>query len=216
MEQGRVGELQSAMRDDPLTTAAIFERDRYVVVPSLLKQPSLNQFYRYAIQRADSQRMLSGDEQVSGTPRAYGDFIMDGLLESLLPAVERATGLALYPTYSYFRVYKHGDLLPKHTDRSACEISVSLCLGFENEKLWPILIEGPHGLYSADLEPGDALLYRGIECPHWRERFEGQHLSQVFLHYVDQDGPYAEWKFDKRKSTAEGYCAEGQRFKGRV
>jgi hypothetical protein len=42
------------------------------------------------------------------------------------------------------------------------------------------------------------LLYRGIECPHWREAFEGDRQVQVFLHYVDQKGPLADWKFDKR------------------
>lgn len=54
-----------------------------------------------------------------------------------------------------------------------------------------------------NLEAGDALLYRGIECPHWRTHFEGDHQAQVFLHYVDQQGPCAEWKFDKRDSLTD-------------
>jgi len=122
-----------------LTTAAVFERDRYVVLPSLLKQPSLTKLYHYACKVSELLAVLSpGDDQVVGTPRAYGDFMMDGLLGDLLPEIERASGLALFPTYSYFRVYKHGDTLAKHTDRPACEISVTLCLGFEGEKPWPI------------------------------------------------------------------------------
>src|SRR3977135_2366142 len=122
-----------------LGTAAIFERDRYVVLPALLKEPSLSQFYRYACKSAESDRVARGDEQVPGTPSSYGDFVMDGLLESLLPEIEHASGLALFPTYSYFRMYKHGDILAKHTDRPSCEISVTLCLGFEEGKSWPIL-----------------------------------------------------------------------------
>jgi hypothetical protein len=59
---------------------------------------------------------------------------------------------------------------------------------------WPIWIEGPNGTYSVDLEAGDGLLYRGTECTHWREVFEGQRQTQVFLHYVDQHGPHTEWK----------------------
>jgi hypothetical protein len=191
-----------AMRvEETLTTAAVFERDRYVVLPSLLKQPSLGQFYRYACKNADSRAMRPGDDQVSGTPASYGDFMMDGLLDSLQPEIEAACGLALFPTYSYFRVYKNGDTLARHSDRPACEISATICLGFEEEKSWPIWIEGPQGTSSVDLGPGDALLYRGIECPHWREAFDGNHQAQVFLHYVDQNGPNAEWKFDKRAST---------------
>jgi len=46
---------------------------------------------------------------------------------------------------------------------------------------------------------GDAVLYRGMDKHHWRERYtEGKWQAQVFLHYVDADGKHAEWKFDKR------------------
>jgi PKHD-type hydroxylase len=46
---------------------------------------------------------------------------------------------------------------------------------------------------------GDAALYRGMDKVHWREPYkEGKWQAQVFLHYVDADGPHAEWKFDKR------------------
>ena len=181
--------------------AAAFEQNRYVVLSSLLKEPTLTQAYRYACTMADAGRMRTDDDQVAGTPSAYGDFIMDGLLEKLLPDIERASGIQLFPTYSYFRVYKNGDILARHTDRPSCEISVTLCLGFEGEKSWPIWVEGRHGVFSADLKPGDVLVYRGMECPHWREAFEGIRQAQVFLHYVDQNGPCAEWKFDKREST---------------
>jgi len=191
-----------AERRGTINTAAIFERDRYVVLPSLLKEPTLSQFYRYARKTAMAGRMGSGDDQVPGTPCSYGDFMMDGLLNTLLPGIEESSGLKLFPTYSYFRVYKKGDTLAKHTDRSSCEISVTLCLGFEEGKSWPIWIEGSRGTSSLNLEAGDGLLYRGRECPHWREAFEGVSLAQVFLHYVDQNGPCAEWKFDKGRSTA--------------
>ena len=116
----------------------------------------------------------------------------------LLPQAEDITQLKLFPTYSYFRVYHRGDVLAKHTDRESCEISLSLCLGYEGDKPWPLMVEGPQGISSADLAPGDALLYRGIECPHWRETLANERNAQVFLHYVDQNGPYAEFKYDKR------------------
>ena len=54
--------------------------------------------------------------------------------------------------------------------------------------------------YGASLSPGDALLYRGIDCFHWREPYLGSRLVQVFLHYVDRDGPHAGQKFDGRKT----------------
>lgn len=183
-------------------SAAVFQRDRYVVLPSLLKEPSLTQLYQYACKVTQFGLVTDGDDQVPGTPCAYGDFMMEDLLMSILPEIEKASGLALFPTYSYFRVYKTGDTLAKHRDRPACEISVTLCLGFE-DKSWPFWIEGPKRTSSVTLQAGDALLYRGRECAHWREMFEGHRQTQAFLHYVDKDGPHAEWKFDKRKSLTE-------------
>jgi hypothetical protein len=55
-----------------------------------------------------------------------------------------------------------------------------------------------------------------MECAHWRAAYEGSHLAQVFLHYVDQHGPHAEWKFDKRPSLTglpgqKDFTTEAQR-----
>ena len=109
----------------------------------------------------------------------------------------------MFPTYSYFRKYKRDDELRKHKDGPSCEISVSLYLEYEAATPWPLWIDGHEAPAAVPLQPGDAMLYKGVECAHWREPFEGDHLVQVFLHYVDQRGPYAEWKYDKRKSLAE-------------
>jgi hypothetical protein len=66
---------------------------------------------------------------------------------------------------------------------------------------WPIMIECSHGTVAVELAPGDAVLYRGIECAHWRDAFEGNHIARVILNHVDQNGPCAEWKFDKRPAS---------------
>jgi hypothetical protein len=142
---------------------------------------------------------MGHDPRSPGAWAAPGDLFTDGLLMDLLPLAEDVTQLSLFPTYSYFRVYKRGDILVKHTDRPACEISVTLCLGYEAEEPWPLLLESPAGVLPIELEPGDALFYRGTECMHWREPMNGERAAQVFLHYVNQNGPYAEWKYNKRK-----------------
>ncbi len=177
-------------------------RDGYVVLRSPVARPRVSLLRRYAILRAGRGTMDVGDGQVLGTPAAYGDFLMDGLLNDLLPRIERASGLKLFPTYSYFRVYKRGDALRKHRDRPACEISATLSLGYEPDQPWPLWIQGRRGAASVLLAPGDALLYLGIECAHWRRPFHGDRCVQAFLHYVDQNGPNAEWRFDKRPSLA--------------
>lgn len=193
------------MKIDPVTTetARLFDRDRLVVLRRLLEDRELSLLYRYAGKVALLGAMHRGDSQVPDAPCSYGDPIMEGLLSKLLPMVEKASGLSLFPTYSYFRVYKTGDVLGRHTDRPSCEVSLSVCLGYEGPGPWPIWIEGPRGVVSVSLETGDGLLYRGIECPHWRAPFEGSRLAQTFLHYVDQQGAYSQWRFDKRSSLTD-------------
>jgi hypothetical protein len=177
-----------------------FRRDGYRVVPQLI-EPALAEFlFSYVHTKFASLLLGAGDRQVPNTPTGYGDPTFDGLLEYLRPRIEGHCGLALYPTYSYFRLYKRGDVLKRHRDRPACEISVSLNLGQVPAEPWPIYVEGDAGPYGALLAPGDALLYRGIDCFHWREAFQGSRMAQVFLHYVDRDGPHADQKFDGRKT----------------
>ena len=49
-----------------------------------------------------------------------------------------------------------------------------------------------------DMENGDAVIYLGCELEHYREEFEGEWSSQVFLHYVDSEGPNKDHFKDKR------------------
>lgn len=95
-------------------------------------------------------------------------------------------------------MYKNGNSLAPHKDRPACEISVTLMLGCESDVNWPIHFETNGGEIEIEMEPGDAIVYRGCDLKHWRQRFYGDHHAQDFLHYVDQAGAYAEHKFDKR------------------
>jgi hypothetical protein len=64
---------------------------------------------------------------------------------------------------------------------------------------WPIFMKGN----KVTLMPGDLVIYRGCELEHWREPLI--HPSDVwhvqgFFHYVDANGPYSEFKYDKRSS----------------
>jgi predicted 2-oxoglutarate/Fe(II)-dependent dioxygenase YbiX len=100
------------------------------------------------------------------------------------------------PTYSYARVYKKGDVLAKHVDRDACEISLTIHL--DGDEDWSIYIENPSGdKIPVTLKSGDALLYLGCTAPHWRESFTGNFYSQVFLHYVRSNDKKSYTYFDK-------------------
>jgi hypothetical protein len=176
-----------------------FAKTRYAVVRSALRKDKRQFLFEYALTLLGRVVSPNGDSQVPGTPFAYGDFLAEGLLRDLQPLVENHCGLTLYPTYSYLRLYKHGDCLKRHVDRPACEISATLCLGYTPDLPWPIWVEHPGHAEPITLLPGDILIYRGIDIPHWRETYPGERLAQVFLHYVDRSGPHREWKFDKRQ-----------------
>jgi alkylated DNA repair dioxygenase AlkB len=142
------------------------------------------------------------DEQCPVSEAIHGTPTFDKLLEDLLPHFEKACGKRLYPTYSYARLYKPGEELKNHRDRPACEISATLTLGWSG-KQWAIYMGDHEDKSNASeiyMNIGDAVLYRGMEKYHWREKFEGEWQAQVFLHYVDADGPHADQKYDGRKS----------------
>jgi hypothetical protein len=175
-----------------------FARQGYVVLPSLV-EPSLKNFlWSYVHTKSASKLLSTGDALVPSAPGAYGDPTFDGLLEFLRPRLEEHIRIMLLPTYSYFRIYRHGDMLKRHRDRPACEISISLNLGQEPADPWPLYIDGKTGVHSAILLPGDSLIYRGVDYYHWRERYEGNHVVQAFLHYVERDGAHKDQKFDQR------------------
>ena len=138
--------------------------------------------------------------QVPDTYAHYADIAMETLLLKCQPAMEKATGLKLYPAYTYARIYKKGDVLKRHIDRFSCEISTTMNLGGDP---WPIYLE-PSGKKNKkgikiDLNPGDMLVYRGEDLEHWREKFKGKECIQVFLHYNNSETPGAKDNmFDKR------------------
>ena len=179
----------------------MFERKGYAPMRSLIGDPLLGFLWRYVLER-ESAGTMEADPDWPGTPVASRDVVMEHMLERLRPEVEAASGRRLFPTYSYLRLYKTGNILEAHVDRPACEISLSLNLGQDPPVAWPLWLRGPSGPQAVELQPGDAVLYRGTEIEHWRDPYAGVQAAQVFLHYVDQDGPHAEWKFDKRDALA--------------
>lgn len=178
----------------------MFAEKGYCVVKNALKKDLLDFVTQYTFfdeMQSDSEE----DAQVPNAHSKYADPAMETVLLTLLPLMEKTTGLELNPTYSYYRIYYPGDELEKHKDRPSCEISCTLCFNFSyNNYEWPIYMEG-NGVV---LNPGDMIVYRGTELEHWRDRFdindENAWHVQGFFHYVDKNGIHADWKYDKRDS----------------
>ena len=172
--------------------AISYELANFVFNYFLLKQDAVDFMYKNNITYDNGMLGTWTDEQIPNTYSHYADFAMETLLVKMLPVMAKETGLNLVPTYSYARIYKHGDELKKHKDRPSCEISTTINLGGDP---WSIFIEGTKVL----LEVGDMLVYSGCDLEHWREPFDGNICGQVFLHYNHVNGPFAEKnKFDGR------------------
>ena len=180
-----------------------FKEKGYVHLKDFLHEDSCKELAN-ELKRLVSENKTVKDEQCPKSEAIHGTVTFDKLLEDLTPHFEQASGLKLFPTYSYARLYNSQDEeLKVHKDRPACEISASLTLDFEGD-VWPIFMganEDKSEATEVKMEIGDAVMYRGCDIYHWREAYkEGKWQAQVFLHYVDQNGPHAEWKYDKRAS----------------
>ena len=178
------------------TEPSSFQRDGYVVSRNVFDRRSVDIYATYAL-TLDDQSFRRPDQKTGFRDR-YADTLMESILLHLQPAMEQASGLRLFPTYSYLRIYETGAVLTRHKDRRACEISASLTLGYDAAETWPLWLETHQQQRSIMLEPGDMLVYKGREVPHWRDRFDGHFWIQAFFHYVDADGPLASYKFDRR------------------
>ena len=161
-----------------------FQDNKYCVVKKVISKETADIITQYAL--FDEMQNYNGeiespDKQVPNAHSVYGD-----------PAME-----------AIYRVYRDGDSLPIHKDRPACEISTTICFNydFNNHKFqWPIYV----GDTEIKQEPRDMTIYRGFDLEHYREKLElnDEEVWQVqgFFHYVDANGPFAEWKYDKRSS----------------
>ena len=141
-----------------------------------------------------------GDTQAPGDYSKYGDPIFDTLLNLSLEQMQTLTGKDLVPTYTYHRLYTKGTPLKRHKDRHSCEISTTVCLGYDNSNVdaktypdwdWPMFVKEKDGTeIPVHMKPGDMIIYRGCEIEHWREPLWGNNHAQVFLHYNEKDGEY--------------------------
>ena len=195
----------------------MFKKNKYVVIKQAIDKDLALFLYNYFLMKKQvfdtsiNTKYISPYEtflgfyenqtqQIPNTYSSYSDIAMETLMLKCQPIMEKTTGLKLYPSYTYARIYKKGDVLKRHKDRFSCEISTTMNLGGDD---WPIYLEpsgevGKKGI-KVDLKQGDMLVYSGCELEHWRNKFKGKECVQVFLHYNNRKTPGAKDNmFDKR------------------
>jgi len=139
------------------------------------------------------------DDLVENSTGYYAPIFLESLLVYLQPLIEKTVSKKLYPTYSYGRIYYRDNELKKHKDRGASEYGVSCCIYKEVD--YPLFFEDGK-IIPYELEVGDIVVYEGMKYNHWREPYKGNKHTQVFLMYVDVNGQYSDWKYDKREGIA--------------
>jgi len=181
-----------------------FREKGYTLVKNAIK-PELRDFITQYSLFDEMQDFTPDGIQVPKAHSKYADPAMEAMLLHIHPLMEKHTGLELYPTYSFYRVYRNGDILHPHKDRPSCEISTTICFNYsydDSQYSWPIIMNGN----KIDMNPGDIVIYRGVDLEHSREEFtppgDDWHV-QAFLHYVDANGPYSDYIYDKRNYLGE-------------
>lgn len=141
---------------------------------------------------------MSSDPQVPNSLSKYNFLPFTKFLVRKMQNVSEILEEEILPTYCYTRIYKNADVLTRHRDRSACEISITLNL--KKDVNWPIWFQKPNGEeVSLELNPGDAVMYLGETADHWRNAYEGKEYVQLFLHYVRAHGSKSWAVFDQLK-----------------
>ena len=170
-----------------------------------------NAYIANGLDPADSDKKFAfGDHQIPKSFSHYSPFCFETLSIVLKPMMEEITGKSLHSAYSYARIYYNGSDMKIHKDRPSCEYSLTINLT-NDTKPWEIWFKN---LKDEDvpisLEPGDLIIYKGTDLLHWRNEFTGKQMTQAFVHYVDANGPYAEYKYDKRPYL--GFSVDARRI----
>jgi hypothetical protein len=216
------------------TNNDVFEKDGYLVIKNLYDPkelyhplPDIRGQLNYWGKRVDQVNYVELEQQVEGSLARYWHPQYREIHSNIRIKLEKLLGRKLYNTYYYDRFYFPGQELKKHADRDACEISVTVHVSTNVSNPWPIWIKTPD-IYddstkktniikegedrSVVLLPGDGMVYKGCERPHWREPLpkeytktwygkkvekEGLYYHQIFFHYVLADGIRSHFAFDR-------------------
>jgi len=189
-------------RESCLNVEQHFAKHGWAYVPNLVDKYECEMLTNHLHLMNDAGKMKA-DRHCPLSTGMYGDPVLDNFLELNRSKISKLVNISLLPTYTFARLYKTKETLFIHKDRPSCEISATITLGHdENSKIWPFFfskINGFEDVHRQVIEVGGAVLYRGMDLWHWRQEYRGKWQAQVFLHYVDANGPNADQAYDGRE-----------------
>jgi|TARA_B100002019_G_scaffold269986_1_gene263232 hypothetical protein len=138
--------------------------------------------------------------RVPNSPAFYNPPLGLQVLKDLKEKVSTIIGLDLRPAYSYGRIYRYGNYLPKHIDRKASEFGISITTYTDTDWKLNFDIDGRNIKKSCNV--GEGIIYKGSVTPHWRNNFKGKLQIQLLLFYVDSNGDYSNLENDNLLGTS--------------
>lgn len=223
MTQGQIDFQERLNANTSPTNNEQFDRDGYLVLKNLWDPQDLyceppekkGQYHYYG--KLEKFSHIPVENQVEGSTSRYYYPPYKYAHSQIRMKLEKVIGKKLFNTYYYDRFYNPGQALTNHADRPACEISVTVHVSSNLKDSWPIWIKTPDTYDDSEkktnilkkgenrsviLGPGDGMIYKGCERPHWRDPMPGVKRSkirkffkqpelyyhQVFFHYVLADG----------------------------
>lgn len=215
---------------DGMTEQESYSANGYALLCKLFPVPVVSAFYNRLqfdldLQQSARSFLVEGPLLSKAAVEVYSHQYapMATFLWAVTPVASRVAECELLPTYAYFRIYQQGDICRVHSDRHACEHSLSIALALSDERAWALSIgrqqrEGPTTEVAPDfgseefaslpMSAGDAVMYKGVAHRHGRlEPNPNRWSAHLFLHWVDANGPHREHAFDR--PTLERYGLAG-------
>ena len=207
-----------------------FDTNGFLFVPNLIADPTELECdvpdwrgTRTYFEREDRYAHEDIEEQVGGCASRYNWPGYKELHTEIRLKIEKILGKKLYNTYYFDRFYFLRNELVKHVDRDSCEISVTLFIktNLRWDWEWPFIVDSSDPVLRETwitMTPGDAVIYKGCEIPHWRPPLTSKYgrdepkykwwarrilrgpddtfWHQAFFHYVLADGNRCQHAFD--------------------
>lgn len=197
---------------------AVAQATRPLLLPRLISREVADTFLRVLWRDVVNRRVLTQTHQqqllrknaleIHG--RNYPPLL--GLHWGLTSMIAEKASRDLLPSFSFFRLYFAGDICRVHSDRPACEVSLSLTLAYSEGLPWELSIartgvkdrqtivddfgDEPHEAFTT--MPGDGVLYYGSNHRHGRVTPNPNRWSaHLFLHWVARDGPHSDEAFER-------------------
>lgn len=231
MTQQQIDTLEFHNYGKTKTSNIEFEQNGYLKVSNITDVSKIESFMppkkgQYNFHGKSRFTYIPVENQVKGSISRYSFPPYRSLFFDIKSKVENILNTKLEPTYYFDRFYFPGQELTKHIDRDSCEISVTLHVRTNANISWPIYMKRPDVYDDSKyrnvlrkgsdaaiyLNPGDAVIYKGCERPHWRLPMPGEkrnmirrlfnkpeiYYHQIFFHYVLSNGYRSHFAGDAR------------------